>query len=570
MGKTSKIRLAFLGILVIAVFAALVDFPEFFKQSGFFNRPFRLGLDLAGGTHLIYQADITNIPAQDRSSSLEGVRDVIERRVNSFGIAEPVVQTAKSGDTWRIIVDLAGITDITEAIKMIGETPLLEFKTEPVGGNENITRDEQDKIDSLNTEEKNRAQTVLNLALAPDADFAALAKEYSDDLGSKYKSGEIGLQSRDALVPEFEKTCFDELAINQTSDHLTETNYGYHIIKKIGEQGSGENYQTNCAHILIKKTTLADIRLPADVWTYTGLTGKQLKKARIETDPQTNAVLITLEFNEEGQALMAEITAKNVGKPLGIFLDGYSIIDTTSDGKITKDDAYAPIINEEIRDGRAVITGAMNLEQAGKIAQRLNSGALPVPINLISQQTVGATLGKLSVEKSLQAGIIGLILVAIFMVIVYRLPGLLADLALIFYGLILLALFKLIPVTLTLAGISGFILSIGMAVDANVLIFERLKEEVKSGKGVSEAINISFQRAWPSIRDGNYTTILTCIILMWFSTSIVKGFAITLLIGVIISMFSSLFVTKILFLNIKSSFFEKYPWLLSIKKHEHN
>jgi protein-export membrane protein SecD len=544
MSTRTKIRLAFLGLFILAILAALLDFPQYFNQTGWINKPFRLGLDLQGGTHLIYQADVSNIPAQDQASSLEGVRDVIERRVNAFGVAEPIVQTARAGDQWRIIVELAGITDVNEAIKMIGETPLLEFKTEPTGESKpELTEQEQRQIDVYNVEAKKRAKEVLNLVKQPNANFTELAKQYSEDPGSKDNGGELGFLERGTLVPEFEEMCFDKLQVGQIADELVKTDFGYHIISKIAEKGNGNDYQANCRHILIKTMGAADVKPPSALWEYTGLTGKQLKKART---PQ-----VTLEFNDEGKDLFADITTANVGKKVAIFLDGYPI--------------SIPVVNEPITTGHAVITGNFSAQEAKILAQRLNAGALPVPIELISQQTIGATLGKISVEKSLQAGLIGLILVALFMIIVYRLPGILADLTLIFYGLILLALFKLIPVTLTLAGIAGFILSLGLAVDANVLIFERLKEELKTGKLLSQAIDEAFKRAWPSIRDGNISTLITCVILMWFSTSIVKGFAITLAIGILVSMFSSMVVTRIL-LKVFSGKSEKRKWLYGVKK----
>jgi preprotein translocase subunit SecD len=258
-----------------------------------------------------------------------------------------------------------------------------------------------------------------------------------------------------------------------------------------------------------------------------------------------------LEFDSEGADLFEQITGDNVGEQVAIFLDGQII--------------SAPTVNEKISGGRAVISGGFNIKDAKLLAQRLNAGALPVPIELINQQTVGASLGRESLTMSLEAGILGLILVALFMVLIYRLPGVLAVLSLTAYGLLVLAVFKLWPVTLTLSGLAGFILSIGMAVDANVLIFERLKEELKNGKPLALAVDEAFDRAWPSIRDGNVSTLITCFILIQFTTSVVKGFAITLGLGVLISMFSAIVITKNLLKLTGGEWLEKRLWLAGVK-----
>jgi preprotein translocase subunit SecD len=294
------------------------------------------------------------------------------------------------------------------------------------------------------------------------------------------------------------------------------------------------------------------------------LTGKYLEKANVAFDPTTNKPQIQLKFNDEGAKIFAEITARNVGKQIAIYLDGYSIIDTTGDGKIDASDVYAPTVQTEITGGEAVITSTeMSTQTAKSIASRLNSGALPVKIGSpISQETVGPTLGEVSLKKSLFAGIIGLLAVAIFMILFYRLPGLLASLALIIYVVLNLAIFKLIPVTLTMASIGGFILSIGMAVDANILIFARMKEEIKQGKSLTQSIEEGFRRAWPSIRDSNFNSLIVCAILFMFATSFVKGFAFTLALGILLSMFSAIFITRILLMVFIGNWAENKKWLL--------
>jgi preprotein translocase subunit SecD len=264
------------------------------------------------------------------------------------------------------------------------------------------------------------------------------------------------------------------------------------------------------------------------------LTGQYFKKAEVGFEPNTNRPMILFEFNDEGARMFGEITSRLVGKPLGIFLDNQLLT--------------APEVREPITQGKGQITGRFTLQEARNLVIQLNAGALPVPVTIIEERTVDATLGSDSVRKSVVAGAIGLAAVAVFMVALYRVPGIMAVLALGVYALLSLTIFKLWPVTLTLAGIAGFILSIGMAVDANILVFERLREELRAGKTVPSAMEAGFDRAWSSIRDSNVSTLITCAILIWFGSnfgaSIIVGFAVTLAIGVLVSMFSAIFVTR--------------------------
>ncbi len=447
----NRVRWLFLAILILAILAGSLDYPAIWDKAVdylnnnlglgvpyFHKLPFRLGLDLQGGTHLIYEADLSNIEKEERQDSMEGIRDVIERRVNLFGVTEPLVQMNKVKDSHRLIVELPGVKDIHQAIGMIGETPYLEFKEER-------------------------------------------SSEETDNILQRQEEGDEEAQ---AIDPYFE---------------------------------------------------------------HTQLTGRYLKGAQLEFDQTTYEPHIVLNFNDEGKELFADISERNIGKRVAIYLDGYPI--------------SIPVVQEAITGGKAQITGNFTLDEAKQLVQRLNAGALPVPITLISQQSVGASLGEISLGKSLRAAVIGLMAVALFMIIYYRLPGLLAVFALIIYTIIVLAVFKLIPVTLTLAGIAGFILSIGMAVDANVLIFERMKEELRSGKSFGSGIDDGFKRAWPSIRDGNISTLITAIILFWFGTSIIKGFALTLFIGVLISMFTAIIVTRTFLRLFTGSRVEKWKWL---------
>ena len=392
--------------------------------------PFRLGLDLLGGTHLVYQADLSQIGDLSSADAMQGVRDVVERRVNFFGVSEPVVQVSGKD---RLIVELAGISDVNQAIQLIGETPFLEFR-----------------------EEVAQTREIFNA------------------------------------------------------------------------QAKGE-------------------RLNEDPFVSTGLNGRHLKRAQLVFDQQTGVPQVSLLLNDEGAKLFAEITKRNVGKVVAIYLDGVPI--------------SLPVVQNEILDGSAVISGKFTPQEAKLLATRLNSGALPVPISLISQQTIGASLGNESLEKSLTAGLYGLLAVALFMILFYRLPGIISVFALIIYVLIVLSVYKIIPVTLTLAGIAGFILSLGMAVDANVLIFARMREELKAGKTLTRSMEEGFRRAWLSVRDSHVTTLIGALVLYMFTTSIVKGFALTLGIGVLVSLFTATIVTRKILLLFTSSKFENKKWL---------
>lgn len=401
--------------------------PNFGQEGPFFqSRQFKLGLDLSGGSHLVYEADVSALPAGEVDDSMSALRDVIERRVNLFGVSEPLVQTQGgsfvSGGEHKLIVDLPGVTDVDQAIEMIGQTPLLEFKTEKaVDENtpQEVTVDEN-------------GQLVLNL----DDQFVA-----------------------------------------------------------------------------------------------TDLTGRYLKKASLQFDQTTRMPVISLEFDSTGADLFAEITKNNVGKIVAIYLDGAPL--------------STPVVQEEITGGSAVISGDFTPEEAKQLVGRLNSGALPVPITLLSKQTIGATLGENAIDAGVKSAIIGFLAIAIFLLFWYRLPGLVATLALSIYVLVVLSLFKLIPVTLTSAGIAGFIISLGIAVDANVLIFERVKEEMRGGRTIADAVANGFSRAWFSIRDANISTLIIATILFWFGTPLIQGFALTLGIGVLVSMLSAIVITKV-------------------------
>ena len=301
-------------------------------------------------------------------------------------------------------------------------------------------------------------------------------------------------------------------------------------IPSISDPAKAKEFLGETAELEFKKPL--DNSDGATGWAPTGLTGKDVKKALISTNPGGHWV-VSLEFNDKGTKKFGKLTQELVGKPMAIFFNG--------------DLQSAPVIQEPILGGHAQISGGdtgFAYEEAKKMVDLLNAGALPVPAKIIEESLVGPTLGADSIAKSKTAGIIGIGLVMIFMLLYYRLPGFIADIALIIYSILVFAIFKVVPVTLTLAGIAGFILSIGMAVDANILIFERTKEELKAGRTLFTAINAGFDRAFTSIFDSNMTTIITCVILYFLGTSIIKGFALTLVIGVIVSMFTAITVTK--------------------------
>jgi len=552
----TKIYLTTVGIIVIAVIAGLWTWPkgpDWPKK----EMKLHLGLDLAGGAELVFQADLKDTPLLDKADSLDGARDVIERRVNALGVSEPEVYTTK-GD--RIVVELPGIADVKQAVQKIGETPVLEFKEQSQP--ETLSAEEKQQAEVYNQTAQTKAAEILkNLIGQTDEEFAKVAQEISEDPGSKEKGGDLGFAQAGMFVPEFEEVLFNQLKDGETYPELVKTQFGYHIIRRIESRCVNEkedNKVTPCPeinqtdlsavedqpavnpdikqeargrHILIQiKST--EIRPPAEVWRNTNLSGKQLKRADVKFDPQTGMPIVGLIFNKQGGDLFAEITGRNVDKVVAIFLDNEII--------------SAPRVNEKIEGGEAVISGSFSAIEARDLAKRLNAGALPVPIQLIAEQQIGASLGKIAVQKSFLAAILGLVLILIFMSVYYRASGLIASLALIIYSLISIAIFKLIPITLTLSGVAGFIMSIGMAVDANVLIFERMKEEQKLGKTRCASIDEGFRRAWPSIRDSNVSTLLTCFILIWFGTSLIKGFAFTLSIGILVSMFSAIIITKTL------------------------
>jgi protein-export membrane protein SecD len=566
MTVRGKIWIKFALVVILFLVAALIAWPKPITKPAFVAKvlaplKINLGLDLQGGIHLVYKVDTSGVEPAKVPDALSGLQDVIERRVNAFGVAEPVIETAKSGNEQRLIVELAGVKDIDAAKEMIKETPFLEFKKmEMPPQDESQTPPELSAEDQqYNEQQKAKAEDLLK-QIQNGADFSELAKQYSDDPGSKDKGGDLGFFKKGEMVPEFDKAVFDSgLQPGQVYPQVVQTQFGYHIIKLIETRGEGDDLEAHAAHILLAiKTPPASQAQPT--FTDTGLTGKNLKTANVQFMSQSGKPEVGIEFDAEGTKLFSDLTKENIGKQIAIFLDGQVI--------------SAPTVQTQITDGKAVITGNFTLEEAKQLAQRLNEGALPVPITLIGQQSVEASLGQISLEQSLKAGVIGIILVMIFMILYYRFLGLIASFALLIYSALMVAIFKISSVTpwsitLTLAGIAGFILSIGMAVDANILIFERTKEEIRNGRGMRSAIDEGFKRAWPSIRDSNISTIITSLILIWFGTGFVKGFAVTLLIGVLVSMFTAIVLVRTILTALIGNWMEKREgWIIASKKRE--
>ena len=410
MKKNLLVKTILIFLLTVACVYISLGYPIFGKKFDL-----SLGLDLSGGSHLVFEADTTQLDTTKKEIAIKSLRNVIEKRVNLFGLSESNVQTSSFEGKDRIIVEMPGINDPKEASSLIGQTAQLIFAE------------------------------VIEIP------------------------GEKGASPSSQIVP-------------------------------------------------------------------TNLTGADLKLATTVFDQNTGKPSVSIEFNDEGSKKFEEITSRNIGKPLAIVLDN--------------DMVSAPMVNEKIVGGKAQISGGFTIDEANKLEVQLNAGALPVPVKLVEEKTVGATLGTESISKSVKAGLIGLTMVMLFMILLYGKYGVVADVSLVIFGIITLAIYKVVPVTLTLPGIAGFLLSVGMAVDSNILIFERLKEEIKT-KPLSMALEVSFGRAWDSIRDANVATLVTAFILAnpldWSFLHVsgpVRGFAITLALGIGISLFTGLVVSR--------------------------
>ena len=552
MNTRKKMRMKFAGVVLLAAIVGVIAYPQALRRitpvyDAVNALKISLGLDLQGGIHIEYDADVSNIDPDKVADALIAAQDVIERRVNAFGVGEPVVQVANRGTDHRIIVELPGIKDIEQAKQKIKDAPLLEFKEEG-----SVDPEVQSMFDQMNDQAKQKAQEILDKVKGGE-DFAQLAKENSEDPGSKDKGGELDFVKKGQFVPEFDKVLFEsDLNPGDIYPELVESSYGWHIIKLLEKRGEGENLEVKAQHILFAKKDPS--QYPQFAYKETGLTGKNLKSAQVQFAQQgMSKPEVLLQFDEEGTQLFADITKRNLGKQVAIFLDG--------------DLQMNPTVQSEITTGQAVITGNYTVQQAKDVAKRLNEGALPVPLTLVSQQSIEASLGSDSLNKSLKAGAIGLGAVVVFMLVYYRFLGLVASLALLIYTGIMIAIFKLFPgITMTLSGIAGFVLSIGMAVDANILIFERTKEEIRKGRTVHSALEEGFRRAWTSIRDGNMSSLLTAGILYLLGTGFVKGFAATLFIGVVVSMFTAVIISRTMLNFLVGEWIYDKLWAVGVRK----
>lgn len=705
-------------IILFALFLGYFDLPNSYQKlpgtpPALKNARVHLGLDLQGGSQLDYKIDLRKVPEADRASIVEGVKNVINRRVNSLGVSEPNIYTSSIGDEEHLVVELAGVKDLNEAKKVVGKTIQLEFKEERVKedpeykknvkksaegalrrvlsgketfefvgqeesqaapgkiifqehdgkflgeisdkkiadeiakvkpgaviprlleGNEGYTyQDEKlvplegffivkthEKQDTSGLKESEKALEVSHILIAykgaeravesvtrtkeeaktlaeellvklkAGANFEKTAKENSDEPVAKDTGGKLSapVKQDGGYVESFTQGALQLTKAGELSE-LVESPFGFHIIR-------ADNFtQYKYSQIFFSSAP--------DPWQDTGLTGEHFERADVTFDDFLRPI-VSIQFNSEGAKLFEQITERNVGKPVAIFVGGNLI--------------SSPNVNEKISGGSAVITGRFTVEEAQGLARDLNTGAIPAPVILSGQYTIGATLGEEALQKSLFAGIIGIVILAVFMILYYRLPGFIAVLALslymailvfivkaelplalalgiavlIFIGIIytilksqeggwekfitfVLACFVLFFITfilsnaivLTLAGVAGVILSVGMAVDANILIFERTKEELASGRPLSSAIDVGFARAWSSIRDSNFSSLITCAILFYFGTSIIQGFAFNLAAGILVSMFTAITITKTLLTACMKTKLAENLWLWGVKKSE--
>jgi SecD/SecF fusion protein len=718
---------AYIGLIILsALFLGFFDLPTEtqknlipFAPDFITDNKIHLGLDLQGGAQLDYSIDLRNVPTEQKDNIVDGILNVINKRVNSLGVSEPNIYTSDIGDEKHIIVELAGIRDLDKAKDIVGKTIQLEFKE--------LKSPEEQKDEDVEKEVKNQAQNLVakvkeggdlavlgkqeqlstpervfyrevnefkyknevnsNLAdklfeleagqtseliensgsysvdasgnFVPDpktlhivkvtekqevaarktvnvshiliqytgvqgadstitrteeeakqiaqeaitkinggADFAEIAKEYSNDASNKETGGKLSepvIEGTEFYVKEFSQAALNLERENQISPPI-KSPFGFHIIKaeKVVTKETSKEQQVKYVEVAFSAA--------ADPWKATSLNGQHFVRADVEYTP-TLQPYVSIKFNDEGARLFEEITKRNVGKPLAIFVGGQII--------------SAPNVNEAIAGGNAQISGQFTIDDANTLARDLNTGAIPAPIVLTGQYTIGATLGSEALNSSLYAGFLGLLLLAVFMILFYRLPGIIAAIALLIYTALLIFLIKVslpiawalmislgifiylvyrimqnresgvekaisgilitfvlffitfilaTPIVLTLAGIAGVILSIGMAVDANILIFERIKEELRDGRPLGAAIEVGFDRAWNSIRDSNFSSLITSAILFYFGSSIIQGFAFNLAAGILISMFSAITITKTFLLAFAGTRIGKNLWLFNSSK----
>lgn len=502
-------------VIVIFLCALYIDLPH---QNGLrignFTRSgdLYLGLDLQGGMQVLLEADVepgTTVTAEQMSTA----RKILENRSNGLGVSDIVFQTAGEN---RILAEFPGMTNADEVLATLKGTGLLEFVDT---GDQYFPEGEAIKTD-------------LQHSTSSETNAVNPTSSASSDTNVVNSSSSSSTESAGTAVTALQSSATESItkSVETTAQPSAESSLGN------AEGTTQPTAQTSENVEATPQPTAATTEQPAgeEKIYHTVLTGSALKNVTVQM--YNNQPVISFELKSEDSKTFADFTSQNVNKFLTIVLDGKVI--------------SSPRINEPITDGKGVISGNFTIDSANALAIQLKYGALPVPLKVVEYKLIGATLGEDSLQKSLVAGLIGLSIAVLFMLIYYRLPGLIAVLEIIFYGAVTLAIYKLIPVSLSLSGIAGFLLTTGGAFDANILMFERLKEELRNGKTISQAVGLSWPRAWSSIRDSNIATLITAIILFYFGSSfgasVVKGFAVSLIIGVLISMFSANFVTDTL------------------------
>ena len=560
--------------LIILVCAATLGIKEIeynqFVRGGDTPLGLSLGLDLQGGSHLVYEAALRDSETGElmevTDDQMQSLVRTIERRINSSGLGEPKIQILGND---RLLVQLPGIRDPGRAKTLIGETARLEFKHRVIDVDpiplDQITSSDISAItaDDLRPSDSKLLSELTETELNEEAVYIpSLVMDFTGIGSEKFQQVVLGLQismaiSMDAankgeMLPpdtlDLSVSGIEELRYQVSGDQILRigTSTRYVIPLPAGNTEMGSAISTETAKQKLGPSPVANLQLKKGYMDEEiGLSGDDLENAYPSQHQSSGAPIVNIEFNEKGTKLFGKLTEDIYRKQqetgfrdqIAIILDGQQLI--------------APVVHTPITAGTAIIQGPdFTIERVKDLSLLLESGRLPIPIELIQERDVDAILGADSLRKSVIAGIVGLVLVLLFMTLYYRIPGLVASVALIIYAMIVLTIFKLIPVTLTLSGVAAAILSIGMAVDANILIFERMKDELRAGRTMLSSINIGFNRAWPAIRDGNVSTLITCAILYWFSeqlgATIVQGFAVTLAIGVLISMFSAIVVSRTL------------------------
>ena len=560
--------------LIISVCAATLGIKEIeynqFVRGGDTPLGLSLGLDLQGGSHLVYEAALRDSETGElmevTDDQMQSLVRTIERRINSSGLGEPIIQILGND---RLLVQLPGIRDPGRAKTLIGETARLEFKHRVIDVDpiplDQITSSDIASItaDDLRPSDSKLLSELTETELNEEAVYIpSLVMDFTGIGSEKFQQVVLGLQismaiSMDAankgeMLPpdtlDLSVSGMEELRYQISGDQILRigTSTRYVIPLPAGNTEMGSAISTDTAKQKLGPSPVANLQLKKGYMDEEiGLSGDDLENAYPSQHQSSGAPIVNIEFNEKGTKLFGKLTEDIYRKQqetgfrdqIAIILDGQQLI--------------APVVHTPITAGTAIIQGPdFTIERVKDLSLLLESGRLPIPIELIQERDVDAILGADSLRKSVIAGIVGLLLVLLFMTLYYRIPGLVASVALIIYAMIVLTIFKIIPVTLTLSGVAAAILSIGMAVDANILIFERMKDELRAGRTMLSSINIGFNRAWPAIRDGNVSTLITCAILYWFSeqlgATIVQGFAVTLAIGVLISMFSAIVVSRTL------------------------